>query len=69
MNTEEFRLQGKKMIDFICEYRNNLSKESVTPGDECKVNLLKKLIPSELNISVYGDAKFLLMLAKPNTFI
>ncbi len=47
MNTEEFRSQGKKVIDFICESRKNASEQRVIPGKECKVNNMKKLLPSE----------------------
>lgn len=47
MNTEEFRSQGKKVIDFICEQRNTVAKKRVVPGKECKVNFMKKLLPSE----------------------
>lgn len=47
MNTEEFRSQGKNLIDFICETRNNTSEKPVIPGKECKVNFMKKWLPSE----------------------
>lgn len=53
MNTEEFRSQGKQLIDFICEQRSNLSKQRVVPGDKCKVNFLKNLLSGEcLSLSV-----------------
>lgn len=46
MNTEEFRRQAKKTIDYICEYRDTASQRRVYPGENVKVNYLKKLISS-----------------------
>ncbi|KAG4068900.1 hypothetical protein HA402_005048 [Bradysia odoriphaga] len=63
MNSEEFRTQGKKVIDFICETRNNVSAKRVTPGKECKVNFMKKLLPNDVPLegesfdAIFNDFK------------
>lgn len=44
MDIEEFRKQGKKAVDFICEYKKNIKSRRVTPGEDIKVGYLKTLI-------------------------
>lgn len=34
MDTEEFRIRGKEMVDYICTYINTLSSRRVTPSVE-----------------------------------
>lgn len=45
MNVEEFRVRGKEMIDYICEYMGNIGEKRVTPNVE--PGYLRDLIPSE----------------------
>ncbi|XP_065162575.1 tyrosine decarboxylase-like [Atheta coriaria] len=45
MNTEEFRIRGKEMIDYICDYMTNISERRVTPSVE--PGYLRKLLPSD----------------------
>lgn len=47
MNLEDFRAEGKKMIDYICEYRRTLPEQRVIPGPEIKANELKKVMSGE----------------------
>lgn len=44
MNTEGFREYGKKMVDYICNYRDNIQEREVAPTLD--PGYLKKLIPS-----------------------
>lgn len=46
MDTEEFRKQAKKTIDYICQYRDTYGSHRVYPGEDVKVDYLKHLIPS-----------------------
>lgn len=45
MDVEEFRQRGKEMVDYICEYMNDLKSRRVHPDVE--IGYLKKLIPDE----------------------
>lgn len=45
MNTEEFRVFGKQMVDYISEYRDNIEDKKVAPTLD--PGYLKKLIPSK----------------------
>ncbi|XP_063232613.1 tyrosine decarboxylase-like isoform X1 [Bacillus rossius redtenbacheri] len=45
MDTEEFRARGKQMVDYICDYMENLGSRRVTADVE--PGYLKELIPSE----------------------
>lgn len=43
MNTEEFRVYGKQMVDYISEYRDTVEDRNVAPTLD--PGYLKKLIP------------------------
>lgn len=43
MNTEEFRVYGKQMIDYISEYRDKIDERKVAPTLD--PGYLKQLIP------------------------
>lgn len=43
MDVNEFRIKGKEMVDYICEYLENLSSRRVTPNIE--PGYLKPLLP------------------------
>lgn len=45
MDVEEFRVRGKEMIDYICQYATELGNKRVTPDVE--PGYLKKMIPNE----------------------
>lgn len=45
MDVEEFRVRGKEMIDYICQYMANMEDYRVTP--DLEPGYLRKLIPSE----------------------
>ncbi|XP_045484824.1 tyrosine decarboxylase [Pieris rapae] len=45
MDTEEFRVRGKEMVDYICTYMNTLSSRRVTPSVE--PGYLCAALPSE----------------------
>lgn len=45
MDNEEFKLRGKEMIDYICNYLDTLGSRRVTPSVE--PGYLRKLIPTE----------------------
>jgi hypothetical protein len=45
MDTEEFRVRGKEMVDYICDYMDGLSSRRVTPNVE--PGYLRELIPSQ----------------------
>ncbi|CAH1099327.1 unnamed protein product [Psylliodes chrysocephalus] len=45
MDVEEFRVRGKEMVDYICQYMSNLGNYRVTPDIE--PGYLKKLLPKE----------------------
>ncbi|VVD03551.1 unnamed protein product [Leptidea sinapis] len=45
MDTEEFRVRGKAMVDYICKYMNTLSTRRVTPSVE--PGYLRDCLPSE----------------------
>lgn len=45
MDVEEFRLRGRQMVDYICEYMTTIEKRRVTPN--VNPGWLKTLIPSE----------------------
>ncbi|CAG9834131.1 unnamed protein product [Diabrotica balteata] len=45
MDAEEFRVRGKEMVDYICQYMTSMNKYKVTPDIE--PGYLKKLLPSE----------------------
>ena len=48
MNTEEFRVAAKKMVDYICEFRRTIPEQRVVPGPEITANGLKKILDGEL---------------------
>lgn len=50
MNLEEFREEGKKLIDYICEYRHNLPEQRVIPGADIKANELKKVLSGKFDV-------------------
>lgn len=43
MDTNEFRLRGKQMVDYIADYMETISKRRVTPNVE--PGYLKELLP------------------------
>lgn len=45
MDTEEFRVRGKEMVDYICEFMKTLPDKRVTPNVE--PGYLCKLIPNQ----------------------
>nr|CAD7206447.1 unnamed protein product [Timema douglasi] len=45
MDTEEFRVRGKEMVDYICDYMNGLGSRPVYPSIE--PGFLTNLIPSQ----------------------
>lgn len=44
MDIEEFRVRGKEMVEFICEYLSTLPEKRVTPCVE--PGYLRRLLPS-----------------------
>uniref|UniRef100_A0A336L4L2 CSON004112 protein n=1 Tax=Culicoides sonorensis TaxID=179676 RepID=A0A336L4L2_CULSO len=57
MNTEEFRKNGKEMIDYICNYMENIDQRDVAPGVD--PGFLKALIPEEAPQSGEGFKEML----------
>lgn len=45
MDTEEFRVRGKAMVEYMCEYMESLPERRVTPSVE--PGYLRKLLPPE----------------------
>lgn len=45
MDNEEFKLRGKEMIDYICNYLDTIGSKRVTPNIE--PGYLRKLLPPE----------------------
>lgn len=45
MDTAEFRVHGKAMVDYMCEYMETLAERRVTPSVE--PGYLRKLLPQE----------------------
>lgn len=45
MNVEDFRVHGKEMIDYICNYMNTIEKRDVAPRVD--PGFLHALIPAE----------------------
>jgi aromatic-L-amino-acid decarboxylase len=45
MDIEEFRVRGKEMVDYICEFMSNIHARRVTP--DVGPGYLKPLLPSE----------------------
>jgi aromatic-L-amino-acid decarboxylase len=45
MDTEEFRMRGKEMVDYICDYMDGLSSRRVTPNVE--PGYLRNILPSQ----------------------
>lgn len=45
MNTEEFKIHGKSMVDYICGYMDTVGERNVAPTLD--PGYLKKLIPSK----------------------
>lgn len=43
MNTDEFRIHGKNMVDYICGYMDTVGERKVAPTLD--PGYLKKLIP------------------------
>ncbi|OQR76186.1 aromatic-L-amino-acid decarboxylase-like [Tropilaelaps mercedesae] len=43
MGTEEFRIKGREMVDYIAEYLENIGQRRVTP--KCEPGYLKDLLP------------------------
>ena len=46
MDVEEFRTNGKDMIDYICDYMKNIDKRDVAPTVD--PGFLKNMIPGML---------------------
>lgn len=46
MNVEDFRKHGKEMIDYICNYAENIAERDVAPTLD--PGYLKQLLPSKL---------------------
>lgn len=49
MNTEEFKIHGKSMVDYICGYMDTVGERNVAPTLD--PGYLKKLIPSKCDDS------------------
>lgn len=49
MDTNEFKQHGKEMIDYVCNYVENISERRVTPNVE--PGYLRKLLPDEAPIN------------------
>lgn len=45
MNTEEFKIHGKSMVDYICGYMDTVGERNVAPTLD--PGYLKKLIPGK----------------------
>jgi len=45
MDIEEFRVRGKEMVDYICEFMSNIHARRVTP--DVGPGYLRPLLPSE----------------------
>lgn len=45
MDVEEFRVRGKEMIDYICQYMTKMDDYRVTP--DLEPGYLRKLLPGE----------------------
>lgn len=45
MDVEEFRSRGKEMVDYICDYLENIGSKRVTPNVE--PGYLRELLPKE----------------------
>ncbi|RZC41323.1 aromatic-L-amino-acid decarboxylase-like [Asbolus verrucosus] len=45
MDVEEFRVKGKEMVDYICQYLTNIESQMVNPDVE--PGYLRRLLPSE----------------------
>lgn len=45
MDTDEFRVQGKAMVEYMCGYMESLAERRVTPSVE--PGYLRKLLPPE----------------------
>lgn len=45
MNSSEFSVHGKDMVDYICQYLDTLGSRRVTPNVE--PGYLRKLLPKE----------------------
>lgn len=46
MNSEQFREHGKNMVDYICNYVDNVGERNVAPTLD--PGYLKKLIPGKV---------------------
>lgn len=54
MDTESFRVFGKDMIDYICNYQDTIADRDVAPTLD--PGYLKKLIPSKFELFAMSDA-------------
>lgn len=45
MNVQEFRVRGKEMIDYICEFMSNINERRVTP--DVGPGYLRPMLPSD----------------------
>lgn len=45
MDIEEFRIRGREMIEYICEFMSNIHKRRVTP--DIGPGYLRPMLPSE----------------------
>lgn len=45
MDVEEFRIRGKEMVEYICEFMSNIHNRRVTP--DVGPGYLRPLLPSE----------------------
>lgn len=53
MNTEEFRVHGKRMIDYICDYGRTIECRDVAPTVD--PGFLRHLLPGKVED---GESKF-----------
>lgn len=49
MNLEEYRTEGKKVVDYICEFRRTQRDQRVVPGPEIVANGLQAVMSGEFN--------------------
>lgn len=50
MNTDEFRMYGKDMVDYICGYNETVGERNVAPTLD--PGYLKKLIPCKYSTNI-----------------
>lgn len=52
MNTEGFRLHGKNVVDYICDYNSTLTSRQVAPNLSLEPGFLKNLIPGKKKLFI-----------------